>query len=131
MSATSARHKRILLVDDNFVTQDVLSLALAADGYMVAVAANGQDAFARLESCEPVDLILLDLSMPVMDGRRFREVQKTLPHLSGIPIIVFSGSDEAECVAVELGAVGCLRKPVATVELLETVHRCLQFGPGN
>jgi CheY-like chemotaxis protein len=126
MSGTSVRHKRILLVDDNFVTQDVLSLALAADGYMVAVAANGQDAFVRLQSCEPVDLILLDLSMPVMDGRRFREAQKTLPHLCGIPIIVFSASDQAEGVAAELGAVGCLRKPVATVDLLETVRRCLE-----
>jgi CheY-like chemotaxis protein len=126
MSPTSARHKRILLVDDNFVTQDVLSLALAADGYMVAVAANGQDAFERLQNCEPIDLILLDLCMPVMDGRGFREAQKTLPHLSGIPIIIFSGSDQAEGVAKELGAVGCLHKPVGTPELLETIRRCLE-----
>lgn len=126
MTAASTSHKRILLIDDNFVTQEMMSLALAAEGYMVVTASNGREAIHRLQNCEPIDLILLDLSMPVMDGQHFREAQRTNPRVAGIPTVVFSGSAEAERVANELGAVGCLRKPVSTTELLGTVRRSLE-----
>jgi CheY-like chemotaxis protein len=126
MPATTAAHKRVLLIDDSFVTQELLSMALAAEGYMVVMAGNGEEAMQRLRSCEPVDVILLDLSMPVMDGRHFREAQREQPRLAGIPTIVFSASAEAERTAGEIGAVGCLRKPVAVPELLDTLRRCCE-----
>jgi CheY-like chemotaxis protein len=126
MSAPTSVHKRVLLVDDNFVTQEMLSLALTAEGYMVVTAANGRDAINRLKSCEPVDVILLDLSMPVMDGQHFREAQRENARLADIPIIVFSASREAERTATELGAAGCLTKPVSTTALLEAVNRCVE-----
>jgi CheY-like chemotaxis protein len=114
------------LIDDNFVTRETLSLALAAEGYMMVAAGNGQEAIDRLKSCEPVDLILLDLSMPVMDGQHFREAQRASEKLADIPIIVFSGSDQAEGAAAALGAVGCLHKPVSTSELLDMIRRCCE-----
>jgi CheY-like chemotaxis protein len=123
---SSTNHRRILLIDDDFVLQEILSLTLAAEGYMVVTAGNGYDAIARLRSCEPVDLILLDLSMPGMDGPQFREAQKATPCLSGIPIVIFSGSEQAEQIATKLGAVACLRKPAGSTELLETIRRCLE-----
>jgi CheY-like chemotaxis protein len=116
--------KRILLIDDNFVTQEMLSLTLAAEGYMVVTAANGQEAIARLQKCEPVDVILLDLSMPVMDGQHFRDAQRADDRLANIPTIVFSGSEDAEGTAAALGVVGCLRKPVTTAELLDMIQHC-------
>jgi CheY-like chemotaxis protein len=128
VTATTA-HKRILLIDDNFLTRETLSMTLAAEGYMVVTAGNGQEAIERLQCCEPVDVILLDLSMPVMDGQHFREAQRSRQRLAGIPTVVFSSSDEAEDVAKALGAVGWLRKPVATAELLEMVQRCCNAVP--
>jgi CheY-like chemotaxis protein len=91
---------------------------------MVVTAGNGREAIERLRSCEPVDVILLDLSMPVMDGQHFREAQRANPRLAEIPTVVFSGTGEAEDAARALGVVGCLRKPVATAELLEMIKRC-------
>jgi CheY-like chemotaxis protein len=124
MASATTAHKRILLIDDNFVTREMMSLTLAGEGYMVVTAGNGREAMDRLQSCEPVDVILLDLSMPVMDGQHFREAQCAREKLAGIPTVVFSGSDEAEATAMSLGAVGWLRKPVPTPELLEMIHRC-------
>jgi CheY-like chemotaxis protein len=96
---------------------------------MVVTAANGQEAINRLRCCEPVDVILLDLAMPVMDGQHFRAAQRADERLAGIPIVVFSGTEQAEGAAVELGAVACLRKPVPTAELLETIRRCCAPAP--
>lgn len=131
MIPATPTHKRILLIDDNFVTRETLSLTLAAEGYMVVTAGNGREAIERLQSCEPVDMILLDLSMPVMDGQHFREAQRSRERLARIPTVVFSGSDGAEEMAKELGAVGCLRKPVETAELLDTIRRCCGTQPAE
>jgi CheY-like chemotaxis protein len=124
MVAALPTHKRLLLIDDNFITRETLSMSLAAEGYMMVAACNGQEAIDRLQSCEPVDLILLDLSMPVMDGQHFREAQRARKELADIPVIVFSGSDQAEETAASLGAVAWLHKPVATADLLDVVRRC-------
>lgn len=122
MNAPRRVSRRILLIDDNFLTREALSLTLTAEGYMVVTAGNGEEALRRLQSCEPVDLILLDLAMPVMDGEHFRAAQRGTPSLAGIPVIVFSGSERAESLAGALGAAACLRKPVATPELLDTIR---------
>ncbi len=124
MVSAHPAHKRVFLIDDDFLTRETLSLSLAAEGYMVVTAGNGQQAIDRLKSCEPVDVILLDLAMPVMDGQRFREVLRTSERLANIPIIIFSGAAEAEGAAAALGAVACLRKPVPTPDLLATIRRC-------
>jgi CheY-like chemotaxis protein len=129
MTGTPAAHKRVLLVDDNFLTREVLSLALAADGYMVATAANGEEALGRLRGGTPVDVILLDLGMPVMDGPRFRAAQRGQERLARIPVVVLTGSARAEDEAKALGAAGCLKKPVPTPELLQAVHRCCDHVP--
>lgn len=71
MVAAPHPRKRVLVVDDDFVTREMLSIVLAGDGYRVAAACNGEDALERLRSFERPDLILLDLKMPVMDGCTF------------------------------------------------------------
>jgi CheY-like chemotaxis protein len=124
MDIAHASRKRILLIDDNFLTREALSMLLTGEGYMVAAAANGEEALRRLRGCGPVDLILLDLAMPVMDGEHFRAAQRECPDLANIPVVVFSGCEPSEGQAVALGAAGWLRKPVPTPELLATVRRC-------
>jgi CheY-like chemotaxis protein len=124
--AAAPSPRRILLIDDNPATCEAVSMILGTAGYCVALASNGADALARLRSGRRPDLILLDLSMPVLDGRAFRRAQQEDPSLATIPIVVFSGTVKAEEEAAALGAAGCLRKPVDAGRLLETIRRCLE-----
>src|SRR5262245_53362136 len=68
--------KRVLVVDDDFATREMMSLLLASDGYRVATACNGADAIDRLRGFERPDLIILDLKMPKMDGCAFCDQRK-------------------------------------------------------
>ena len=121
MAATP--HKRILLIDDNPVTREAISMILAAAGYCVALANNGADALHRLREHRRPDLILLDLAMPVLDGQHFRREQQQDQALGSIPIVIFSGVEGADEEAVALGAADCMHKPVDPGRLLEVVRR--------
>ena len=124
MAVAVHAHKRVLLIDDNPLTRESLSMVLAAAGYCVALANNGADALHRLHGHRPPDVILLDLSMPVLDGHHFRLKQQEDPAIAGIPVIVFSAADGIEQEAVALGAAGCLQKPVDAGRLLEIIRHC-------
>jgi CheY-like chemotaxis protein len=115
--------KKVLLVEDDFVLAETLSLILSADGYMVAVASNGQEALQRLRDHERPDLILLDLMLPVLTGPEFRALQQADPEVAAIPTIVLSAAVDADGQALALGAVACLQKPVETANLLTTVKQ--------
>ncbi len=127
MAATP--HKRILLIDDNPMTREAISMILAGVGYCVALANNGADALHRLREHRRPDLILLDLAMPVLDGQHFRREQQQDQTLTSIPIVIFSGAERAEEEAVALGAAGCLHKPVDLGRLLQVVERCFEGQP--
>ena len=117
-------HKRVLLVDDNIVTREMMSLILAGEGYRVATASNGAEAIDRLRHYEKPDLILLDLRMPVMDACQFCEQQKQDQSLADIPVVVLSAASDVAEKASSLGAATYLQKPVDTAKLLDTVRHC-------
>jgi CheY-like chemotaxis protein len=118
--------KRILIIDDDFVTQEMMSTLLASSGYRVAAACNGQDAFERLNTYEKPDLILLDLKMPVMDGSHFCQARQQDKALAAIPVVILSGLPDVEKQAARLGAAGYLQKPVDIVTLLGMLHQHCQ-----
>ncbi len=122
-------HKRILLIDDHPLTRESLSMMLAAAGYCVALASNGADALQRLREHRRPDLILLDLSTPVLDGHDFCLKQRQDNTLASIPILIFSDADGAEEEAAALGAAGFLQKPVDAGRLLDAVRRCCEPKP--
>jgi CheY-like chemotaxis protein len=117
--------KRVLVVDDESSVAQVVVDALADEGYEVRWAANGREALAVLGAWLP-DLIVLDLMMPVMDGRAFRAAQR---HLSGpaatVAVLVLSGMREARATAEALGAAAALTKPFDLDDLVATVDRLL------
>ena len=115
--------KCVLLVDDNFVVREAMSQLLGCDGYRVTTAANGADAFRRLNGHEKPDMILLDLNMPVMDGPTFRQRQREDRELAAIPVVVLSSDGDVAEKASSLGAETYLQKPVDTARLLEVIHR--------
>lgn len=114
--------KTILVVEDDADIRDLMKIFLEGDGYRVEIAADGVDAFEKLEAGACPDLILLDLMMPRMDGEQFLKEIRTGP-FSGIPVVIISGHCAVRKTARELNAAGFLMKPVEFNELLKTVRR--------
>ena len=82
----------MLVVDDDDSVRDVVSRTMAADGWDVDQAANGEEALVHLAASIP-DLILLDLMMPVMDGFEFLIEKHASKHWRDIPVIVLTAKD--------------------------------------
>jgi CheY-like chemotaxis protein len=132
MCAMTEHRCGILVVEDEPELRDVLRVALESDGYDVSVVGNGRDAIQHLRSTANTCLIVLDLLLPIMDGKRFRSVQLRDRSLACIPVIVMSGGVEAGREARELGATAFVRKPVDVDELRAAVRRigCLGARSG-
>jgi len=114
----------ILIVDDEEHIRDLLSDTLAMRGYQVETAENGLTALKVLND-KPVDLLLLDMRMPVKDGLGLLdEIKERLPQL---PVIIVTGlaSNEEIQEALERGAFSCLRKPFQIDTLVEEVDKAL------
>jgi len=118
---------RILVVDDNDSNRDMLSRRLIHEGYSVFKAENGQQALASLKT-RPVDLILLDVMMPEMDGYEVLLRLKADGTWRDIPVIMISAFDEIESVVrcIERGAEDYLPKPFDPVLLRARIGACLE-----
>jgi len=101
----------------------VISEILSYEGYEVRTATNGRDALAQLRRGAPVpDAIVLDITMPVMDGITFRRTQLREPALCDIPVLVTS----ALVPVHELSATRQLQKPFRIQELLHALSEVLR-----
>ncbi len=117
--------KRVLIVEDDELTRDMLAAILAAEGYLVETAADGREALARLHGAAAPDLIVLDLLMPGMNGWEFRAAQAGDARLASIPVVVVSATEtDFTQTAPALRPAAHLRKPITVEELLEVVGRC-------
>lgn len=115
---------RILVVEDDGAIRQTVAELLEEEGYEVACAVNGADALAQLERSAVPALILLDLTMPVMDGWTFRASQRRDPRLAAIPTVVLTASHAADPHAVDdLAPAAFLPKPFDLDRLIDTVHR--------
>ena len=81
---------KVLLVDDDFAILDGVSEFLESEGFLVVSASNGLDALNQLRSGLRVDVIVLDVMMPMMDGWDFRAEQLADPSLRDTPVVVIS-----------------------------------------
>lgn len=117
----------ILLVDDNEFNRDMLGRRLVLLGHTVVTAENGRQALDLLETTS-VDLILLDIMMPVMNGYEVLEVRRADPRLRDVPCLVISAVDELDSVVrcVEMGAEDYLPKPFNPVLLRARIDACLE-----
>lgn len=120
---------RVLVVEDDGVIRLVLSDSLTDEGHDVRTGAHGGEGLAILKEWQP-DLILLDLTMPVLGGREFRAAQRALPPpLCDVPVLLLTGVNDPYQVIEELDAVGLLRKPFDLDELAAKVADVV--GPGE
>jgi CheY-like chemotaxis protein len=117
---------RILLVEDNEMNRDMLSRRLARRGFEVLIAENGQ-AGVDLTVSERPDLVLMDMSLPVMDGWEATRRLKADPNTSGIPIIALSAHAMASDreLALEAGCDDYDSKPVDLTRLVRKIEQLL------
>jgi DNA-binding response OmpR family regulator len=124
----------VLVVEDDPELRDGLSVLLAQAGYAVATAGDGVEALACLRATSLLQLIVLDLMLPTMDGFEFRVHQLQDANLASIPVVVLSGGDDLERKAQGLGAIATLRKPLdpdALLDQLGKVQRSASTSAGH
>ncbi len=117
---------RLLVVDDTEVNRDLLARRLRALGHEVSIAVHGREALEVL-AARKIDLVLLDIMMPEMDGFQVLQRMRADPVLRTIPVIMISAVDEIDSVAraIELGATDYLPKPFNAVVLRARVTATL------
>lgn len=116
----------ILVVDDNAVIRRLTSVVLRRAGHTAVAAESAAEALALLEDT-PVELALLDLAMPDVDGLTLLKQLRADPRFQRLPIIMLTASahDEDRMLARAAGANDFLTKPASSAELLATVNRWL------
>ncbi len=121
----------ILLVEDNEFNRDMLSRRLSRRGFDVVVATDGEEALAVVRSTSP-DLILLDMSLPKVDGWEVARTLKKDPQTAHVPIIALTAhamiGDREKALAA-----GCDEyesKPVNFERLVQKIRRLLQRDEG-
>ena len=117
--------KTILVVEDDPASRALLSLALESEDLEVVTASGAAEALDFLQSEEPPSLVLLDVSMPGMNGDDFLKRLRETPGLKDLKIVLVSGWDDIAKRAQNSGASGYIRKPFDLRTLTREVHRHL------
>jgi CheY-like chemotaxis protein len=118
--------RRVLVVDDNQIAQQVVGHILERAHYDVSYASRGADALDLLAS-EQFDLVLVDLQMPEIDGFEVCRRLRQIPGYQSIPVFALSNnsSDQDRRFSQELGLQGFMVKPIRKQELLDSLRRYL------
>lgn len=122
--------KRVLVLDDQPYLRDVQALLLQDAGYDAAALGDCAEALERLAELQP-DLIVLDMSMPGMDGQQFLYHLRRDPDWAETPVIITTGRLAEEFAMLEAETVDVLAKPFSDATLIERVRRRIgEPGPG-
>ena len=118
---------RILLVDDHAAARRALRCYLEELGYQCEEAEHGAAALAWLEEGHPVDLVITDNQMPIMDGLTFLKTFATRATRKNLRVLLYSGNltEELEREALQAGAYAVLAKPYKFHDLVVTLSRAL------
>ena len=118
----------ILLVEDNEMNRDMLSRRLQRRGYEVLMALDGEEGIAIAQAKQP-DLILMDMSLPVLDGWAATRTLKTQPDTQTIPIIALTAhamsGDREKCI--KAGCDDYDTKPIEFKRLLDKIQNLLKL----
>jgi len=117
----------VLVVDDNEMNRDLLLRRLDSMGFSLYSAADGEEALAMLES-HHIDLVLLDIMMPVMDGYEVLAAMQQDPEMSKVPVVMITALDDVESAVrcIDMGAVDYVTKPFNPTLLKARVNACLE-----
>ena len=118
---------RVLVVDDEFASLEVLALLLQGEGFQVLGASNGEEALQRLAEAK-VDLVITDYKMPKMDGSELCLSMLADPRYERIPII-FTSATYRQDVPRPKNVVAFFSKPLLFRDVLASVRRILDGAP--
>lgn len=127
---STALSRRILVIDDEEDSRDLVAHILRDGQYDVQVAADGQEAITMLAAGRP-DLVVLDLMMPVVDGWQVLESIRKEADPPPVLVLTAAGGYETFVRGVREGAVAYILKPFGFHELLSTCERILRSEPGS
>lgn len=114
--------ERILLVDDERSIRESLSKILRAEKYEVVLAENGQEAIAK-HGAQPIDLLILDLNMPVINGWVALEWLATVNPL--LPVIIITGRSNQRALVETAGVNVLMEKPLDVPLLLQAIRELM------
>ena len=117
----------VLIVDDSITVRSLLSITFEKSGYRVEEARDGKEAWEKLKSGLPCDIVFCDIEMPRMDGLELLSRMQKDPALTDLPIAMLTsrGADRHRQMAFNLGARGYFTKPYLEEQLLEAAGRML------
>ncbi len=118
----------VLIVDDSITVRELLSLSFSKVGYRVEQARDGQEAWEKLKSGLPCDLIFCDIEMPKMNGLELLSNIQKDRQLSEVPVAMLTsrGADRHQQLAAKLGASGYFIKPYTEKDLLDAAQRMIE-----
>jgi CheY-like chemotaxis protein len=117
--------RSILIVDDDEDIREALRDALTFEGLVVSVVRNGEEAIEWLRThVQTAWIILLDLMMPVMDGRTFLNARACDPVLARSPVIVLTAGGDCREFETTSGVFRCFPKTVEMADLLAAIYAC-------
>jgi len=124
-STTNQKLPLVLSVDDSLIVQTTIKRALS-DRYQVLLASNAVDAL-KVINTNPISLLLLDVTMPEIDGLEFCRTVRSIPKFRNLPIIMLTARDKfSDKLRGQIaGATHYLTKPVESNQLLEIVDKCV------
>ncbi|MBW4523594.1 MAG: response regulator [Phormidium tanganyikae FI6-MK23] len=137
---TAKTEPMVLIVDDSITVRELLSMTFNKVGYRVEQARDGQEAWEKLRSGLPCDIVFCDIEMPRMDGLELLSRIQKDPNLANLPIAMLTsrGADRHRQMAASLGASGYFTKPYLEEALLDAAQRMLKGeilisanSPGN
>jgi putative two-component system response regulator len=116
---------KVLIVDDDFINRKLIQALLKRHPDLVGTmieANDGSEALNALKENPDIDLILLDILMPVLDGKEFLKIFRSDPENSRTPIIVLSTDDTQKSIVLDLGAEDFIIKPIGEEELVDRIR---------
>ena len=118
-----SKNLTVLAVDDDLINIKLLKSMLMKndDVQEVVEARNGADAISVLKERHDIDMILLDIIMPVMGGLEMLQIVRADDNLKQLPIIVLTTDETKKTEALELGANGFLMKPVRAADVAQKI----------
>ena len=132
MTDPNATEPVVFIVDDDHGLRESVSGLLRGEGFSSAGFADGVEALAALRQGLRPSAIILDISMPRMDGWDFRSAQRSDPALRDVPVVILTASGFSEgTIRLQFGDVPILRKPLHPGELIDTVARVLNARGGD
>jgi len=123
--------KKVLVVDDSALIHQMYKMVLMRYRCEIVQALNGQDGLDKLEKNPDVNLMLVDINMPLMNGLEFIQKVKALGKFESIPIIIVStgGKEEDTQRGLALGANGYVKKPFQPSDLHTLIGKLLGAPP--